>query len=239
MDYEWYMNLFKIKMKDFYYYSSDNYFFTNNTSICEGDSILWQNSYYNTAGTYTANYLTVESFDSTYQLNLTVYPRPLPFDISGLDFSLQGHTELYTVPENFDVTYNWLVESSEIITYPNENSAEIQWISVGEVYIYSIAVDSNGCKSDTAELLVNIGINNIHDFNNPDEINIYPNPVKDFLFISTPHEYQVEIIDMMGRKLLTTGKNEIDVSIIKRGTYILRFKDSQGNIIKDEKLIKE
>ncbi|MCF8379322.1 MAG: T9SS type A sorting domain-containing protein [Bacteroidales bacterium] len=86
---------------------------------------------------------------------------------------------------------------------------------------------------------VNVGTVNIHDFYAKNEILIYPNPVKDILFISSSLEYQTEIFDMMGRKLMTSTKNQIDVSMIERGTYILRFTDSQGNIIKAEKIIKE
>ena len=45
-----------------------------NQSICEGQSFHWQGNDYSTAGTYYANYTTINGCDSNYTLNLTVNP---------------------------------------------------------------------------------------------------------------------------------------------------------------------
>ncbi|MGD9492342.1 MAG: endonuclease [Bacteroidales bacterium] len=50
------------------------YSFNENHSICEGDSYTWHGNSYNTAGTYTATYVSVTGCDSIYTLNLTVNP---------------------------------------------------------------------------------------------------------------------------------------------------------------------
>jgi len=48
--------------------------FTENHSICNGDSYLWHSQNLTTPGTYHANYSTVHGCDSTYTLTLTVNP---------------------------------------------------------------------------------------------------------------------------------------------------------------------
>jgi|GEM_PF-4939541 len=50
------------------------YAFTENHTICEGDSYSWQGSSYTTAGTRTANYTTVHGCDSNYTLQLDIVP---------------------------------------------------------------------------------------------------------------------------------------------------------------------
>jgi M6 family metalloprotease-like protein len=66
---------------------------TENYSICQGESYLWRGTYYSAAGTYYNNLQNAYGCDSTYVLNLVVYP-----------------TETYTT--NADIcqgtTYTWM-----------------------------------------------------------------------------------------------------------------------------------
>jgi hypothetical protein len=50
------------------------YNFTENHSICQGDSYTWQGYAYSSSGTYSINYYTNKGCDSTYTMNLTVNP---------------------------------------------------------------------------------------------------------------------------------------------------------------------
>ena len=50
------------------------YAFTENHSICSGETYTWQGTDYTTAGTYSAGYTTMYGCDSVYTLNLTVNP---------------------------------------------------------------------------------------------------------------------------------------------------------------------
>ena len=66
-------------------------------------------------------------------------------------------------------------------------------------------------------------------------INIYPNPVKDNLFIEGQYDY-VEIFDLFGRLLISSkAKTEIDVSKLSSGTYVLEI--ISNNIKRSEKII--
>ena len=68
---------------------------------------------------------------------------------------------------------------------------------------------------------------------------VYPNPVKDQLFIETQNnggKTEVSILDLSGRLLSTkifngqASRMEIDVSGLGSGSYIVRTKNS-GNIV--------
>jgi len=76
-------------------------------------------------------------------------------------------------------------------------------------------------------------------------INIYPNPVKERLFIeitgdTSSGNMSCELIDANGRiinnKILTSSREEIDFSVIPPGMYILRF--PVKNDYKEYKVIK-
>lgn len=48
------------------------YLFSFSDTICGGDSILWESTYYNSTGIYYKNYLTIKGCDSIYKMDLTV-----------------------------------------------------------------------------------------------------------------------------------------------------------------------
>lgn len=70
------------------------------------------------------------------------------------------------------------------------------------------------------------------------QVKIYPNPVRDVINISSDKSIQsVEIFDILGRLIRTETKNNINVSQLSKGNYILKIKTSNQEII--EKFIKE
>lgn len=67
-----------------------------------------------------------------------------------------------------------------------------------------------------------------------DNINVYPNPCRDYFYISSPDTIlppTVKLFDMSGRLVLTEhveeGQTEvlIDVSKLKAGAYIIMFEE--------------
>lgn len=67
-----------------------------------------------------------------------------------------------------------------------------------------------------------------------DDFTLYPNPVKDRLFIETAKRGVIEIRDMKGSALLQkevlSGKNQIDISYLPSGVYFIS--DENGNRVK-------
>lgn len=76
-------------------------------------------------------------------------------------------------------------------------------------------------------------IKNIHSENS---ILLYPNPIKDFLSIKLEKESLVHIIDQYGRICVTgsfkTGQNDIDLSKLKQGFYIVHIQSKNSRFSK-------
>jgi hypothetical protein len=79
---------------------------------------------------------------------------------------------------------------------------------------------------------------------------VYPNPFTNSIFIEMEslgeHEVQVEVMDMVGKKVyasritLADGSNTIKVSDIEsgKGLYLVRVSDAQGNLILAKKILR-
>ncbi|MFM9008502.1 MAG: GEVED domain-containing protein, partial [Bacteroidota bacterium] len=70
---------------------------------------------------------------------------------------------------------------------------------------------------------------------------VYPNPVRDELFISAqtlPERFTLDVVDVNGRILLKSESTDrVDVSALQRGVYLLRF--TVGNEVITRRFIKE
>lgn len=69
---------------------------------------------------------------------------------------------------------------------------------------------------------------------------VFPNPVNDILYINSEiADYEVEIYDMLGKKLLSSQNYFIDVSDLNNGAYLVRIKDQEGVLIRKQIILKE
>ncbi len=70
------------------------------------------------------------------------------------------------------------------------------------------------------------------------EISVYPNPVKDMLYINSPGTEikRITLIDLMGKVILTEDVNDIEKTIsiqyLPQNTYILKIETSEGESIR-------
>lgn len=77
-----------------------------------------------------------------------------------------------------------------------------------------------------------------------DQFFTYPNPVKDLLKVSgVDQTYTVKIYAVYGKLIrtetVTTDRTYIDMNSYKTGTYIAQFMDGDGNVKKNQLIIKE
>ncbi|MEX1001344.1 MAG: choice-of-anchor J domain-containing protein [Crocinitomicaceae bacterium] len=61
---------------------------------------------------------------------------------------------------------------------------------------------------------------------------IYPNPVKDKLHLQTTTDNLVEIYDLSGRKVISDQGNQLDVSSLAPGKYVIRITSSTNVVVK-------
>ena len=68
---------------------------------------------------------------------------------------------------------------------------------------------------------------------------IYPNPTNRFINLISDNLLNVELYDLLGKKLLTTHNKKIDLSSFKTGIYLLKVKSTDNGRIETYRLIKE
>ncbi|HPB02768.1 MAG TPA: T9SS type A sorting domain-containing protein, partial [Bacteroidales bacterium] len=203
------------------------YAFTENHSICEGESYLWHGTTYSAAGTYTAAYSTISGCDSIYTLNLTM--NQLPVVWLGNDTTICADTETLTLDAgNPGATYLW-----------SENGATTQSIqftcSGCNMGVYPVWVTvNNGCSaSDTIN--VNIQLCDIIEESGDLITGVFPNPTDGAVYLSSNNlneDAAITITNADGKLIFTgmlndlnssSGNKEIDLSDYAAGIYFMQI----------------
>jgi len=94
------------------------------------------------------------------------------------------------------------------------------------------------------ELILSGTVSGVESFYDPQDINFYPNPVKDYLnviFKSPVGQMKIELSDITGKKIETLYSNNVltektkhifDFRNIKKGIYIIQFDNSKSSIVR-------
>lgn len=69
------------------------------------------------------------------------------------------------------------------------------------------------------------------------DFNFYPNPTSSKIFFQRINDAEKQIMDMNGRLLFSTYENEIDLSQLSQGIYILRVENKEG-VVAIRKIVK-
>ena len=161
--------------------------------------------------------------------------------------SLTGLSSLATIGSNFflennasltDITgLNALVTVSNnfyIQNNSNLTNCNIDYICNGSNSNITISNNNTGCNDITeacsALSIIDEEINTVK---------IYPNPTKGFINLISNNLLNVELYDMLGKKVLTTNNIKIDLSSFKTGIYLLKVKSRDNGSIETYRLIKE
>lgn len=81
-----------------------------------------------------------------------------------------------------------------------------------------------------------VGLNDVID--NSKQIKIYPNPAKYIIHIYGEEDPDVEMFDLMGRIVLKDKGNDINISNINKGVYIIKVR-AKDNIFYNQKIVVE
>jgi sugar lactone lactonase YvrE len=162
--------------------------------------------------------------DSAADVQVTVHPLPTP--------SIDWDGTLLTTDDYYD-SYQWLISGQPIVT---ATGASYQPDTVGS---YSVTVtDSNGCTSTSSSYQVNeltSGVKIIDAQN----IAIYPNPATQQVYISGPTDIRVMLRGLDGRLLYRMEQSGMmDISVLPEGIYLLQVYGVDGQMLKNERLIK-
>jgi hypothetical protein len=69
-------------------------------------------------------------------------------------------------------------------------------------------------------------------------IHVYPNPTANRVYIQAENITKAELFDLMGRKVMETNQDQIDISNMSSGSYILQV-TTQNNTTETFKIIKQ
>ena len=212
---------------------NSTYLFTQNSSICNGDSILFAGNWITSSGTYLDRYSTTFGCDSIYQLDLVVNPLPLvSLTLDTVVCNLGNQVQLYGESPSGG---NW---SGQGVT---GNIFDPTSLLPGDYIITYSYTDINGCiatASDTIIITICGGLNSL----DATSFSLYPNPANDFITINAISGFKqnavVEIYSIDG-KLISLNSNifnsssiSLNIKDLEAGHYtvIIRQNDKTSSL---------
>ncbi len=134
--------------------------------------------------------------------------------------------------------------NTEIFTFYAKNNPNLYCIEVDDPnYSNSVpcVTQISWCKDEWAEYSEDCNLS-INELELQQIINIYPNPVKDVLFIENYENIGIQkitIYDILGKVVLIEKNsfNQVDLSVLKNGVLFVNIKTENGILTK--KIIKE
>jgi hypothetical protein len=158
-------------------------------------------------------------------VTVNILPSPTPV------ISKSGFTLATGIPF---ASYEWIRNSSEVVgTSPTFN--------VSKKGIYKVRVtDLNGCvgESNLIEMMdqeLSVTNSKLSNAN----IKIYPNPTSAIVLIEAPIKVKVSLKDVLGKLVITTSEtNQLDLTNLSDGVYLITITDIDGNLIKQERINK-
>ena len=75
--------------------------------------------------------------------------------------------------------------------------------------------------------------------NSLSSLDLFPNPTNSVLQLNSDTNHQIEVYDLIGRKLMEKTGNSIDISSLPNSTYIVKVTDLASNETFSKKIIKE
>lgn len=161
-------------------------------------------------------------------LEITVNPSPVPV--------IAQNNNILSTTLPFE-TYQWLLNNEAIAGATNPTYVAT---AAGD---YSVSVtNEEGCSGVSGALHIGggTGIDNTQPSSN--SITIYPNPVKDYLYLQCREAIDINISTIDGRTLqagrLSRGMNPIDFTGYAKGVYLLRIYSADGTFMESHKIIK-
>jgi hypothetical protein len=120
-----------------------------------------------------------------------------------------------------NATFNWLLDGQILSNAQNHTLSYTQ-----NGFYQCVVTDPFGCIDTSQLLLIEAGLST----NNIEQPKVFPNPAKDFLNVSLPHNWlgsSLEIINLLGKVLYTehctAQKHTISLHGLQPGTYLIQF----------------
>ena len=200
---------------------------SQNASICDGDSYLWNGMNLTNPGQYVDT-TAGNTCDTITTLTLSV--NNINTSVSQQGNVLQSSTS--------GATYQWIDCQNGFSSINDETS---QQFSPSQNGYYAVEITMGNCidTSTCFEFIIpdssNVGISK-KLFSS--KVNVYPNPIKNILSVECNDKISsITIYSLLGDELLQTNNQKINISHLKSGIYILSL--DVNSTIYNYKIIKE
>jgi len=179
-------------------------------------------------GFYIANNPSLKTLDDLSQLT----------SLAGGNFNLVSNDSLSSIEGISNIDYSTIAYIS-ITNSPLLSQCAVKSICdfIDNSDEYSCEGNAAGCNTATEisdECVVSVSEISMN------EIGFYPNPASDHLFINTRHKIQqIDFLSITGKKIITiyNPTNQINLSFLSNGLYLIRVFNSDLELIKSEKII--
>ncbi len=134
-------------------------------------------------------------------------------------------------------TYQWYKNG---VAIPGATSASYDAVDTGTYFV--IAADMNGCADTSASYDIksgsgSSGIVKVNGGGN--EVSLFPNPATNVVFVSSSVSVNVKVMSPDGTVLMSVGQaKQIDLSNFAGGMYLIQVSNTDGLVLKTEKLLK-
>jgi PKD repeat protein len=162
--------------------------------------------------------------------SIMVHPNPSVGPMLGQTNVLTVSTPyIYTIAQQVNHTYNWIVNNGIIAAGQGTNAATVQWLSNGKGYLKAEITNAQGCK-DTTATEVKIGNVGLESYDALKNISIHPNPGNGLFTLSInalkEQDIEVRLLNMLGQEIwsktehLNNGTNDVPLQFnVAPGIY--------------------
>jgi len=207
-----------------------SYSYTENQSICNGDSYLWHGNNYTSTGEYNAIYASVSGCDSVYTLILTVNTVDIGVTLSNFGVTISA--------DSAADAYQWVDCDNNFAPLATEINQSFTATANGN---YAVIITQGSCSDTSA--CTEISSVGIAPFANSMMIDLYPNPVSDELTIEIKGNTiatNFEILNLIGQvvfKGMMLEKTTIQTTDFATGVYLIKIKN--GKYFEYRKIVKQ
>jgi PKD repeat protein len=140
--------------------------------------------------------------------------------------------QFFDLSTNDPTSWNWTFEGGTPSTSASQNPV-ITFSTPGTYAVSLTAANSTGNNTKAKDDYIIVSLGTGVDDTNPANVSFYPNPVTDILKISCETEFIVWIRNIQGALILQSeNRNEIDLSGLDAGIYIIEIKTGEGTLTK-------
>jgi hypothetical protein len=181
------------------------------------------------AGTYSLTVTDSAGCEAHAEFILEEAEAPVLGAITGSSEASPDGSYSYSINGSEELDILWTVEGGSLVSGQGTSMVEVQWTSGSMGSISAIGTSPSGCVSN--EVSLEVSIESMPTSIGADGITssgVYPNPVRDILFVKGEKIMDISVYDMTGQVIIQIIDRQVDLSGLKAGMYLIKLEDVDG-----------